>query len=135
MKKLSFLLIAIFLFGFGCNKIKSQETESVGSDKGKSDYVMVVDEKLSNVNFSEMGNITNWDVSTGKYVDDWALTYEKPGSPAVRVDLILDDKSVCVVANEEYDCREVLTNEFNGKRLYVQGVRDGDVVTVKRITF
>jgi len=94
-----------------------------------------VDDRLKDVNFSETGNITDWDEVVESYVDDWTLTYEKPGEPAIAVDLILDDDSVCVVANEEYVCGEILDKEFNGKRLHVQGVQDGDIVSVKRITF
>jgi HSP20 family molecular chaperone IbpA len=143
MKKLLCIAVAIVLIGAGCSN-RSLEFDRAQLDHVRSsDEPMVtssgelveVDERLKNVNFSETGNITDWDEVTETYVDDWTLTYELPGVPAGSVDLVFDDDSVCVVANEEYDCREILDKEFNGKRLHVQGVEDDTKVSVKRITF
>ncbi len=136
MSKLIYIVFLLVFIGSGCSKSIDIANQNLDIENAtSSEYVIDFDDRLANVNFSETGNITDWDVATETYVDDWKLTYEYPGSAANVVNLILDDESVCVVANEEYTCVEILTKEFNGKRLYVQGVSDGDNVSVKRITF
>jgi uncharacterized protein YpmB len=33
------------------------------------------------INFSETGNIVNWDSASGTHTSAWHLVYEKPGAP------------------------------------------------------
>jgi len=77
------------------------------------------------INFSETGNIINWDSASGTHTDTWKLVYEKPGAPALEVDLIFEDESLSAE----------LDDEDNGRRAHVQGIREGGCVTVKKITF
>jgi hypothetical protein len=136
MKKLLFIAMILNLAA-GCSNPSSKFNVPNSNEEmvTSSSFAVEVDERLKDVNFSETGNITDWDEMTESYVDDWVLTYELLGAPAAAVDLSFDDDSVCVVGNEEYDCTKILNKEFNGKRLHVQGVQDGDTVIVKRITF
>jgi hypothetical protein len=137
MKKIFYIILSLIVIGGACNNKSAVENETQTDDISKitDDYAVETDARLTDINFSETGNITNWDSENEVYTDLWVLTYEQPGAPALFVSLILGDESICVVNNEEYDCRVILDKEFNGKRLHVQGLRDGDSVSVKRITF
>jgi len=76
------------------------------------------------INFSETGNIVNWDSASGTHTATWQLVYEKPGAPALKVNLIFEDKSLCAE----------LDDEDNGRRAHVEGIRQGEDVTVKKLT-
>lgn len=83
------------------------------------------------INFSEVGNILNWDVQTESYTDDWTLLYEKPGNPAISVKLNFNENSVCDIGEGDELCDK---NKFsNGDRAKVEGNRTNDTVTVIKL--
>jgi len=77
----------------------------------------------SEVNFSETGNIINWDSKTEAHTEKWHLLYEKPGAPAIKVNLIFDGES----------SYEKLSDEDNGRRAHVEGIKKGDDVKVVKL--
>jgi len=80
------------------------------------------------VNFSEEGNILNWDSQTESYTQDWTLLYEKPTNPALSVMLIFNESSVCDLGQGEGICDKSLLN--NGDRAKVDGFNSNRQVTV-----
>lgn len=83
------------------------------------------------VNFSETGNILNWDSQTESYTDEWTLLYEKPGNPAIPVKLKFDKNSLCNLGEEEEPCDKSKLN--NGDRAKVEGNKIDDTVTVIKL--
>lgn len=83
------------------------------------------------VNFSEAGNILNWDPETESYTEDWTLLYEKPGAPALSVKLVFNENSVCVLGKGEWPCDQA--DLSNGDRVELQGNRVGGEVTIIRL--
>lgn len=83
------------------------------------------------INFSEVGNILNWDVQTESYTDDWTLLYEKPGNPAISVNLNFNENSLCDIGEGDELCDK---NKFsNGDRAKVEGNRVNNKVTVIKL--
>ncbi len=80
------------------------------------------------VNFTETGNVLNWDSQTESYTEDWTLLYEKPGNPAISVKLVFDENSLC--DGEVCDTSKL----NNGDRVKVEGNRSGGEVTVISLT-
>ena len=81
------------------------------------------------VNFSEEGNILNWDSQTESYTENWTLLYEKPSNPALSVKLIFNENSMCDLGEgEEGICDKSLLN--NGDRAKVDGFRSNSQVIV-----
>lgn len=83
------------------------------------------------INFSQAGNILNWDSQTETYADEWTLLHEKPGNPALSVNLIFNENSICDVGQGEKVCNKGELN--NGDRVELEGNRVGDTVTVIRL--
>lgn len=80
------------------------------------------------VNFSEEGNILNWDSQTESYTQDWTLLYEKPTNPALSVKLIFNESSMCDLGQGEGICDKSLLN--NGDRAKVDGFNSNRQVIV-----
>lgn len=53
----------------------------------------------------------------------WSITYEEPGKPALKTDLIFESDSIC---NENFDCSSLKT----GDRIKVYGRMDSDKLKV-----
>ncbi|MDD5071852.1 MAG: DUF3828 domain-containing protein [Patescibacteria group bacterium] len=71
-------------------------------------------------NFNETGNLVYRD-------NAWKLVYEKPGKPALTVDLEFGSDCVCYPGDgRENPCRPTLWEE--GYRATVSGKRDGDTI-------
>ena len=87
------------------------------------------------VNFSEEGNILNWDSQTESYTENWTLLYEKPSNPALSVKLIFNENSICDLGEgEEGICDKSLLN--NGDRAKVDGLynnREIIVINLKKL--
>jgi len=82
------------------------------------------------VNFSEAGNILNWDSRTESYTDEWTLLYEKPGAPALSVELNFNEDSVCDLGTGDEPCDQGQLN--NGDRANIEGHRtDGEVAVIR----
>lgn len=88
--------------------------------------------KTLEINFTETGNILNWDSQTESYTEDWTLLYEKPGNPAISVKLVFNEASLCDLGEGEKVCDK---SEFNnGDRAKVEGNRNNGEVTVINLT-
>ena len=83
------------------------------------------------VNFSEEGNILNWDSQTESYTQDWTLLYEKPTNPALSVKLIFNENSICDLGEGEGICDKSLLN--NGDRAKVDGFNSNRQVIVIKL--
>lgn len=104
-----------------------EETEKPGATLGPAPKTELPPE----VNFSESGNILNWDAQTESFTDEWTFLYEKPGDPALSVNLVFDGNSVCAVDKGEGPCDQTKLN--NGDRVELWGNKVGDQVTVVRL--
>ncbi|MBD3281185.1 hypothetical protein GF391_00375 [Candidatus Uhrbacteria bacterium] len=136
MKQLLFIALVIVTLASGCSNPSSQfQVPSSDEMMVSSSYDVAVEEELKEVNFSKTGNIVSWDETTEEFTDNWRLIYDEPGMAAMTVELVFDDESRCPVGSEEFLCKDVLNKDFNGERVHMQGIRDGDVVYVKLITF
>lgn len=145
MKQLLFLALIIVVLAAGCNtsdNVVPHQPYSAGDQRGSnaeqttsSSYNVGVDDELNEVNFSKSGNIVSWDEAVEEFTDNWRFIYEAPGEPAKSAEMVLDDESFCIVGEEKFDCRDLLNKDFNGERVHLQGVLDGDMVYVKRISF
>lgn len=80
------------------------------------------------INFVQEGNILNWDAASETYTENWRLLYEAPGNPALSVDLIFDENSLCDLGQGEEVC--VLQKLTNGERARIEGSREGAQVLV-----
>lgn len=83
------------------------------------------------VNFSQAGNILNWDSQTESYTDEWTFLYEKPGNPAISLKLVFSQSSLCNIGEGEKVCDKGELN--NGDRVELEGSRVGDKVTVIKL--
>jgi hypothetical protein len=82
--------------------------------------------EIPEINFSERGNLTLEE-------DDWFFVYEKPGSPALSVELNFKDYSLCFYGETEKDCSEIFEA---GDRVEIEGNRlNGvvEVISIKRL--
>jgi hypothetical protein len=70
------------------------------------------------INFDQRGYFVK--DNPGLKPDVWYLIYEKPGAPALSVELIFDDKSVCVLADKQGSCPDVFLTRSSLTR--VQGI-------------
>lgn len=135
MKRL-ILIVILGTFAAGCSQPADIASSTpLPNETASSSYDVVVEDSLSDIDFSETGNISCWNEVTEECGDSWKLIYDQLGQPAATVELVIDEESVCVIGNDEYDCREVLNKDFNGDRLHLQGMKDDNIVYVKRITF
>ncbi len=131
------LLIITIFFGLvaaGCNPSNERLTDN-NVEPAPPVNIPKPDSSLEDVNFSKSGNIKNWDEASESFTDNWTFVYEAPGEPAKSAEMVLDSESFCIVGEEKFDCRDLLNKDFNGERVHLQGVLDGDMVYVKRITF
>jgi hypothetical protein len=83
------------------------------------------------VNFTETGNILNWDSQTESYTEDWTLLYEKPGNPAISVKLLFNEASLCNLGEGEKVCDK--SELSNGDRAKVEGSRSNNKVVVIKL--
>ena len=84
------------------------------------------------INFTETGNLVNYDSQTESNVSDWTLLYEKPGNPAISAKLAFSEASLCDLGEGPVSCdKSKLTN---GDRAKVEGNNNNGVVTVIKLT-
>lgn len=83
------------------------------------------------INFTETGNILNWDSQTESYTENWTLLYEKPGNPAISVKLVFDKNSICELGEGEKVCDKSELN--NGDRAKVEGNKSNNEVVVIKL--
>jgi len=83
------------------------------------------------VNFSETGNIINWDSSTESFVEDWVFIYDKPGTLVLNVKLVFNQNSVCDMGKGKELCDQSQFN--NGDTVSVEGLQDEGGVTVMKL--
>jgi len=88
--------------------------------------------KILKVNFTETGNILNWDSQTESYLEDWILLYEKPGNPAISVNLVFNEASFCDLSEGRKVCDKSKLN--NGDRAKIEGNKNNGEVTVINLT-
>ncbi len=78
------------------------------------------------VDFIQSGNLV---LSQDK--NKWALLYEEPGQPALKVDLIFDDQSLCDLGQEAKNCLIIPHNYWQvGDWVAVEGEQSGNQVLV-----
>lgn len=78
-------------------------------------------EKEIEPNFSEEGNVI-------KPEEDWIFVYEKPGAPALALNLKFVDESECDFGQGEEECD--LEKLENGLRVEISGQKTDDTLTV-----
>ncbi|MFH1566122.1 MAG: hypothetical protein ABIB98_02920 [bacterium] len=88
--------------------------------------------KTLEINFTETGEIINWDSRTESYTENWTLLYAKPGNPAISVKLIFNETSLCDLGEGGKVCDESKFN--NGDRARVEGNKNNGEVTVITLT-
>lgn len=136
MKKASFLLIFVTvaaLTGFVLMGKKEAppppSSPTVSTLRSQSVY-------SAPTNFAHIGTIT-FD-SPGNRQDTLYLVYEAPGAPALKVELVMDQFSVCATRGGAIPCMAMSASfgsVFGGKRAILEGVREkDDVVNVRKLT-
>jgi hypothetical protein len=86
-------------------------------------------------NFTETGEIINWDGRSESYTNNWHLNYSKPGYNVIAVDLQFNSDSLCNFGFGYESCLERMPqNENNGQRFKVEGYKNENKVTVKKLT-
>lgn len=69
------------------------------------------------VNFSKDGNLTKGPSELGD--EGWFLTYEEPGKPALKAELVFDETSICAINGAKTECGSA---EFTqGMRVHIEG--------------
>lgn len=111
--------------GYGAYHFFSQKPTSL--PVGPSALPNVAPKTLE-INFSETGNLLNWDSQTETYTENWTLLYEKPGNPAISVDLVFNEASFCDLGEEKKLCDKSKLN--NGDRAQVEGNKNNKEVMV-----
>jgi len=89
---------------------------------------------LRGVNFRETGYVKDGDPNN--FGGGLVLVYEKPGAPALSVELILNEKSYCTFGEQGILCMALsvtIETALEGRRVLVEGVRDGDQVFVRNL--
>jgi hypothetical protein len=80
-------------------------------------------------NFEQEGNLVRG--NPGMKTDAWYLIYEKPGQPALNVELRFTGSSICVERGQENICNPDKLEP--GRRARVAGGKDGEAVNVTRL--
>jgi hypothetical protein len=111
-------------FGPKPTSLPSMPSAEPSGEPSASEEPTTEPQQALEINFTETGNILNWDSQTESYTEDWTLLYEKPGNPAISVKLVFDENSLC--DGEVCDTSKL----NNGDRAKVEGNRSGDEVTV-----
>ncbi|GAF87693.1 unnamed protein product, partial [marine sediment metagenome] len=77
-----------------------------------------------NTDFSETGNIVNWNVIQEQYTDIWNLVYSKPGAPALEKEIIFPTTN-CIYKEgaETKSCQAAFGENLiiNGDRVKIKG--------------
>jgi hypothetical protein len=128
------ILIIVVGAGYGVYKYFGPKTIFLPTGLSVKKESESVPKEPATINFSQSGNVLNWDSRTESYTEDWTLLYEEPGNPALSVKLVFDENSRCDVGEGEevYD-RSKLNN---GDRAKIEGNKsDGEVtvVTLKKL--
>ena len=126
------LVIAIGGAAYVGQKKFAQIPNTPSIEKLKSTPESTLDPKTTlEINFSEAGNILNWDSQTESYTDEWTLLYEKPSNPAIAVKLKFDENSICNTGAGDELCDKNKLN--NGDMAQVKGNRIDDTVIVIKL--
>jgi len=95
------------------------------------------------INFSKVGNITNFDTKTNKETQAWYFLYEEPGAPAISKILVPtsgckyyylngDNKSCLDAGGEFYNGQrvkidgQITVHEINAVKIYEQSITQTD---------
>ncbi len=83
---------------------------------------------IEGADFIETGNLVE-----GKD-NKWALLYEEPGQPALKVDLSFNSESLCELEQEIKSCL-ILPDDFFevGERVEIEGTKQGEKVVAYRL--
>lgn len=122
---IAILAIIVVGVGYGTSQFFSQKPASLPAMPTE---LPTIPPKTPEINFTETGNLLNWDSQTESYIDDWTLLYEKPGNPAISVKLVFNDGSLCDFGEGIKVCDKSKLN--NGDRAMVEGSRNNGEVTV-----
>jgi hypothetical protein len=79
--------------------------------------------------FSKIGNLTI--NNPGGEENIWVLVYDEPGAPGMSIPLEFTEESLCGESN----CQEMLSEDFIGSRVQIEGEEVGEVVKVIQLTF
>lgn len=86
------------------------------------------------INFSQSGvTVKNL---PGLERDKWYLIYEKPGEPALNVELQFDMESLCVIKKNKTMCMLLSVSDFgmkNGAKVKIRGVENDEMVKVREL--
>lgn len=130
MKKIIFLLAGILVIVgiFVYKLIFSLPIKNLNLSKAVPEATPTVTlapiSQIPSINFSQTGNLVNFDSATQKETAYWSLLYEQPGSSGLKVKLVFDEGSFC----NDKPCNEVELS--NGERVKVEGIIAGEIVKV-----
>lgn len=119
------IFIALFVFRDKPNTLDTAQTDNQAITKNSN--------RDSEINFSEIGNIVNTEPTKGN--TNLKLIYEKPGAPALSVDLLFNEKSMCGSETEKIVCMAMSRSFENGLRVKIFGIRTDDTVEVREMVF
>lgn len=129
MTKAGIILIACALLAGGAYLAYGtgarEQAESPANEGGERQAAQTGDGR-----FAHWGNIVNVEETTS------GLVYEEPGKPALKVDLVFTMATICGIDGKEATCPLFSGAPLfaQGARVYVEGERTGQIVTVTRIT-
>lgn len=126
---IAILSVIIAGVSYGAYRFFNQNSVSLPA---KQTELPIVSPKTPEINFTETGELLNWDSRTESYLDEWTLLYAKPGNPAISVRLIFNEESLCDFGEGMKVCDKSKFN--NGDRVMVKGSRKNDEITVINLT-
>jgi hypothetical protein len=122
---ISCLVLVALVAGVGIYQSYNQPIESVATNTQAT---------TTAATFSELGYITQ---RAPSYINETLVfTYEEPGAPALTVKLVFNEQSHCQFEEQGIQCMALsnpLINIVKDKRVFVEGTKDGDTVTVQTL--
>jgi hypothetical protein len=125
------LVVVAIVAGYGVYRYFGLDSASPTANPSVSEQPAARQGALE-INFTETGNILNWNAQTESYMEEWTLLYEKPGNPAISVKLVFNDDSLCDLGEGESVCDKAKLS--NGDRAKVEGNMKNGEVTVVNLT-
>ena len=86
------------------------------------------------INFSKVGNITNFDTKTQMETQSWRFLYEEPGAPAISIMFVpVNGCKYYYLSGEIASCLDTAGNWYNGQRVKMDGQMTGDTLRIAKI--
>lgn len=119
----------ILIFLFAVSLILYWATGETAAPGGEDSRIDDPFQSAGGNGFYETGNMVK--NNSGLKPDVWYLVYEKPGSPAVNVEISLKADSSCITRGVSQSCEKISFSY--GQRVNVKGVKVGAIVKADSI--